>query len=105
MRAVNQNHHDDEHRHALWQAIMQLKTPDECRRFFVDLCTPGEIADFTERWHIARLLDKGDQSYRDIAETTGASTTTVGRVARFLSQEGYQGYRMVLDRLKKAKKR
>ena len=46
------------------------------------------------------MLDKGDASYRDISATTGASTTTVGRVARFLEKEGFQGYRLVLDRLR-----
>jgi uncharacterized protein YerC len=34
---------------------------------------------------------------------TGASTTTVTRVARFLSQEPWQGYRTILDRLKEPK--
>ena len=29
------------------------------------------------RWRVARLLDEGGHSYREIAEMTGASTTTV----------------------------
>ena len=49
---------------------------------------------------IAQLLDAGDLSYREIAEAAGASTTTVTRVARFLREMPYQGYRRVLDRLR-----
>lgn len=85
---------------ALYKAIGALKTPDEIRRFMADLCTPGEIKSFAERWAIARLLDQGQSGYREIALETGSSTTTVARVSRFLKQENYQGYRIVLDRLK-----
>ena len=85
---------------ALCEALLSLETRDEMRRFLVDLCTPGEIPDFGERWQIARLLHKGGLSYRDISALTGASTTTVGRVARFLEQEPHQGYKTVLQRNK-----
>lgn len=84
---------------ALYDAFMQLKSADELRRFMVDLCTPGEIAAFAERWAIAKLLNEGKLGYREIAAETGASTTTVARVARFLFQERHQGYRTILDRL------
>ncbi|MBI1273923.1 MAG: helix-turn-helix domain-containing protein [Alphaproteobacteria bacterium] len=103
MRPKSHTNADDEHRRALWRAILSLKNEDECRRFFIDLCTPGEIHDLTERWRIARLLDEGQLSYRDIAEVTGASTTTIGRVARFLVQEAHQGYSLIIGRTKKGK--
>ena len=66
-------------------------------RFLVDLCTPAEIRTLAERWHVARLLDQTDLSYRNIHEATGVSTTTIVRVARFLKQEPHQGYRSALD--------
>ncbi|MDP9196516.1 MAG: YerC/YecD family TrpR-related protein [Pseudomonadota bacterium] len=91
----------DQYYQDLWKAILTLKTPEECQRFFLDLCTPGELQDMAERWWIARLLDKGQLSYREIAEETGASTTTVGRVARFLTQEPHQGYQAVLKRIRR----
>lgn len=81
---------------ALYQAILTLKTADECRRFFYDLCTPAEIADFCDRWAVAQMLAR-DASYRDIAAKTGVSTTTVGRVARFL-HDGNDGYKIALER-------
>jgi TrpR-related protein YerC/YecD len=86
---------------SLCEAVLQLKSADEVRRFLTDLCTPGEIKDFGERWLIARLLSKGNMSYREISAETGASTTTVGRVARFLEQEPHHGYKAVLERMKK----
>ena len=85
---------------ALCAAFLALETPDEVRRFLVDLCTPAEIRALTERWHVARLLDRGDLSYRAINEATGVSTATIVRVARFLRDEPHQGYRIVLDRQK-----
>jgi len=85
---------------ALCEAILQLKTRDECRKFLLDLCTPAEIVAFAERWKIARLLDRNVESYRDLHEKTGISVTTIGRVARFLNLEPHQGYRLVLQRLK-----
>lgn len=85
---------------ALYDAFQMLKTSDDVKRFMADLCTPGEIQAFAERFAIARLLDKGKDGYREIAAETHASTTTVARVARFLKQENHQGYRIVLDRMK-----
>lgn len=84
----------------LYSAILQLKTVPECVSFFHDLCTPAEIKAMTERFKIAQLLSDRQWSYREIHEKTGVSLATIGRVARFLSQETYQGYRTVLDRLR-----
>ncbi|MDD5587082.1 MAG: YerC/YecD family TrpR-related protein [Alphaproteobacteria bacterium] len=84
----------------LFETIVGLKNPDECRRFIYDLCTPKEIADIADRWWVARLLDEGKLSYREIHALTGVSVTTVGRVARFLQQENFHGYRLMLDRVK-----
>ena len=83
---------------ALYAAILRLKNADDCRRFLHDLCTPAELKALAERWEIARLLQAGNLSYREIREQTGASTTTISRVARFLNHEANQGYRIVLAR-------
>jgi len=84
----------------LSDALIQLESAEEMRRFLVDLCTPAELRALSERWQVARMLDETDLSYRDISAQTGVSTTTIGRVARFLKDEPHQGYRIVLDRLK-----
>jgi TrpR-related protein YerC/YecD len=85
----------------LCEAFLQLKTPEECRLFLLDLCTPAEVSALTERWKIARLLAEGQLSYREIHDRTGGSLATITRVARFLKQESYQGYRLVLEREKR----
>lgn len=91
---------------ALYEAILQLKTEEECLIFFKDLCTPGEIIAMSERWNLAKLLDneKEKLSYREIADRTKASIATIGRVARFLKIENNCGYRLILDRIKRNKK-
>lgn len=83
-------------------AIAAVDDAEEARAFLADLCTPAEIHALAERWYVARLLDKGGMTYRDIHDATGVSTTTVVRVARFLKQEANGGYRRVLDRLRSA---
>jgi TrpR-related protein YerC/YecD len=83
----------------LYKAFLTLKTPTECEKFLRDLLTPRELREFQSRWEAAQLLNQGNQSYRQIAEKTGMSVTTIGRVARFLNDEPHQGYRIVLDRM------
>ena len=81
---------------ALYRAIQSLDTEDECRRFFRDLLTPAERQAMVDRWAVVPLLDRG-LPYRRISELTGVSVTTVGRVARFLT-DGNDGYRVALER-------
>lgn len=80
-------------------ALASIDDAQEMERFMIDLCTPAELRALSERWQVAQILDKGEASYRDINAQTGISTTTIGRVARFLKDEPHQGYRAVLDRL------
>lgn len=87
-------------RDALYDALLSLKTREEVDAFLTDLCTPAELRAFAERWQVARLLDGGGKSYREIAAEAHASPTTVVRVARYLKDMPHQGYRLVLDRLK-----
>src|ERR671936_677654 len=80
----------------LCEAIASLKTADEAERFFRDLCTLAELEAMTHRWQAAKLLDEG-LPYLEVARRTGASTTTVTRVAQWL-RRGEGGYRLALDR-------
>jgi TrpR-related protein YerC/YecD len=85
---------------ALLDALLSLQTRAEADAFLSDLCTPAELRAFAERWQVARLLDGGGKTYREIAVEASASPTTVVRVARSLKDMPHQGYRLVLDRLK-----
>jgi TrpR-related protein YerC/YecD len=81
----------------LFQAILALETRDEVERFLRDLCTLAELEAMAHRWDVARLVDRG-LPYLEVASKTGASTTTVTRVAHWL-RHGEGGYRTALDRL------
>ncbi len=81
---------------ALYQAILTLKTADECRAFFRDLCTPAELQALADRWSVVELL-RQDLPYREIHRLTGVSVTTIGRVARYLIA-GNGGYELAADR-------
>jgi TrpR-related protein YerC/YecD len=81
---------------ALFRAIITLRTATECRNFFRDLCTPAELQALVDRWQVVELLEQG-LTYRKIHDLTGVSVTTIGRVARFLT-DGFGGYRVAIDR-------
>ena len=80
---------------ALFQAVLSLKTLEDCYRFFEDICTIKEIRDISQRLEVARMLKAGD-TVASIAQRTGASTTTVSRVNRCLHY-GAGGYDIVLS--------
>src|SRR5690606_39732983 len=82
---------------SLDRAILSLANESEGRKFFNVLCTPAELEALVDRWAVVAHLEDG-LPYRKIHALTGVSVTTIGRVARFLSN-GNGGYRTVLDRL------
>jgi TrpR-related protein YerC/YecD len=84
----------------LFQAIVSLQTRAETEHFLRDLCTLSELEAMAQRWAVARQLDRG-LPYVEISARTGASTTTVTRVAHWL-RHGEGGYRLALDRLRNA---
>lgn len=83
----------------LCDALLTPRSREEMRLLIRDLCTPSEVRALAERWHVARLLDSSDLSYREIHDGTGVSTTTIVRVGRFLRAEPNQGYRRAIDAL------
>ncbi|MCX6824587.1 MAG: YerC/YecD family TrpR-related protein [candidate division SR1 bacterium] len=78
----------------LQKSFLLLKTKREVFSFLRDLLTPDEIMEFSLRLSIAQKLSKGEQ-YKMIEESTGASSTTIARVAKYLKGE-MGGYRRVL---------
>ncbi len=82
----------------LYRAVLSLKTLEECRAFFEDLCTVAELKAMSQRLEVAQLLDEG-LIYNDILQRTGASSATISRVNRAL-QYGADGYKTVLPRVK-----
>ena len=68
----------------LYQAILKLKTPEECYNFLMDLCTVPELNAMEQRFEVAQLLNQG-MIYNKILELTGASSATISRVNRSLN--------------------
>ena len=85
------------------EVFLMLKNKNEVDGFLKDLCTPAELKALEERWSVAQLLYEDNLSYREIASKLKTSTTTVTRVARFLSNEPYQGYKKLLERISNEK--
>ena len=83
---------------ALFQAILSLKTKEECDAFFTDICTVKEVQAMAQRLQVATQLDAG-KNYNAVCADTGASSATISRVNRCLLY-GEGGYRIALDRLK-----
>ena len=81
----------------LFDAILTLKTKEECAEFFADACTPKELQAIAQRFVVAEML-YNKRVYSDIIEETGASTATISRVGRSINN----GYKKAFERLKQS---
>lgn len=86
----------------LFEALLTLKTPEECKLFLEDICTIKELQAMQQRFEVACQLDAG-KNYNAVYADTGVSSATICRVNKCLVY-GDGGYRTVLERLKKAGK-
>ena len=80
-----------------FEAILSLRTVEDCRLFFEDVATIKELQAMSQRFRVACLLD-GGENYIEVSESTGASSATISRVNRCL-QYGADGYQTILPRL------
>lgn len=83
----------------LFEAVLSLRSKEECYLFFEDICTVNELQSLSQRFEVAKML-REDKKYLEIAEQTGASTATISRVNRSLNY-GNDGYDMVFARMQK----
>ncbi len=93
-------HLKDESLEKLFEAVLTLETKEECYSFFRDLCTVPELKTLSQRFHVAKMLME-KRVYSDIVEETGASTATISRVNRSLSEDydSCGGYALVFERM------
>ena len=82
----------------LFAAVLQLEDPEDCYRFFEDVCTVKELEDMAQRLEAATLLAEGE-NYLSISQKVGISTATISRVSRCLHY-GSGGYRKAIEKLK-----
>lgn len=78
----------------LCKAFLACSSLDDVANLFRDVATLSEMKTMSERLEVADLLLSG-LPYREVSQKTGASTTTVTRVAWFLNN-GEGGYRKTL---------
>ena len=80
----------------LFEAVLALKSIEECRKFFEDVCTIKELDAISQRLEVASLLSNG-KNYQEVTALTGASTATISRVNKCL-QYGKGGYSLVVKK-------
>ena len=81
----------------MYKAILTLKTEEECKAFFTDLCSITELMAMEQRYEVAKLLNEG-LIYNIIMERSGTSSAIISRVNRSL-QYGSGGYHIAFSRL------
>ena len=86
----------------LCEAILSLKTREECYAFLEDICTIKELLEMSQRLSVAKLLSRG-MSYSQISQKTGVSTATISRISRCI-EYGSGGYKMIIERLQEGEK-
>ena len=80
-----------------FDAVLTLKSREECYNFFEDVCTINELFTISQRLMVAKMLTEG-KTYIEISEVTGASTATISRVNRSL-EYGNDGYNIAMERI------
>lgn len=65
----------------LYRIIAGLRTAEECRMLFEDLCTHKELEKMAERICAAKLLLEG-KTYNQVIAETDISSATLSRVSR-----------------------
>lgn len=85
---------------SLCEALLSLKTKEECYAFLEDICTIKEALDISQRLEVAKMLSQG-ASYTKITKETGASAATISRVSK-CCEYGAGGYKTVIERCKQS---
>ena len=76
----------------LYDLIASLKSREDCRALFSDMCTNKEIEQMAQRIYAARLLIEG-KTYNKVIEETDISSATLSRVSRCVQYgEGYRKF-------------
>ena len=65
----------------LYDLLLNLKTKQDCKDLFGDLCTFKEIEQMAQRLRAAKLL-MGGATYNQVIEQTDISSATLSRVSQ-----------------------
>ena len=76
----------------LFSLIASMKTAEDCRKLFSDLCTEREIEQMAQRIYAAQLLLEG-RTYTQVTDLCDISSATLSRVSRCVQYgEGYNKF-------------
>ena len=80
----------------LYDVLDSLRSKEEFRVFFEDICTPQEINNMDQRIECAIMLKQG-KTYTEIIESTGISSATLSRISKCV-QHSNGGFSALLNR-------
>lgn len=86
----------------LFEVLGKLKSEEEFKLFFDDLCTFAEVEKMEQRVECAQLLIEGD-TYNQVMDKTEISSATLSRVSRCL-RHGSGGYNTLLRKMMEEEK-
>ena len=86
---------DEKELQFLYETIAKLKTAEECKELFEDLCTYKEVEQMAQRLAAAKYLLEGD-TYEEVIQKTEISSATLSRVSKCVKYGN--GYRTVLGK-------
>ena len=72
---------NDVHLEDFYNLILSLKTVDDCKILFEDLCTYKEVEQMAQRICAAKLLMQG-KTYEEVIKLTDISSATLSRVSK-----------------------
>ena len=84
----------EKHIESLYETILKLKTVEDCKLFFEDVCTYKEVEQMAQRIAAAKLLLEG-KTYEEVIKETDISSATLSRVSKCVKYGN--GYRKVLN--------
>ena len=87
---INETHLENFYRY-----VLKLKTVEECKHFFSDLCTYKEVENMAQRIIAAELLMQG-KTYEEIIKETDISSATLSRVSKAVKYG--EGYKAILSK-------
>lgn len=77
----------------LYETFLKLKTVEDFKDFFEDLCTYKEVEQMAQRIAAAKCLIQGD-TYETVIKKTDISSATLSRVSKAVKYG--KGYKKVL---------
>ncbi len=76
----------------LYEVLAEIKSADDMKLLFTDLCTNKEIEQMTQRFIAAKLLLEG-KTYNQVIDATDISSATLSRVSTAVKYgKGYKQF-------------